>query len=221
MEVALEVTVIKKNIMNKNILIVLMILQSFTTPAQVPVNNFTPKEKLYLQTLQQAAAYLKSKPTKYFGFHQTETYSKDEAFYDTVISKFFNKEKMNEIFKKNTDVFAVEGKFDILRHLLNGCDYNLDFIVPDSIFIRPERYRIKDFTNKDDSIRLTNTLEIFYKVTGREITVLSCDFDSETNKFLSLSPMGTSDVAENNLLINFLHRQKNFYKYPIKRSLDK
>lgn len=207
--------------MTQKILVLLLTIQSFALSAQVPVNNFTPKEKLYLQILIKAADYLKSKPTKYFDFHPTETYSNDEAFYDTVISKFFNKEKMNEIFKKNTDVFAVEGKFDIVRHLLNGCDYNLDIVPPDSIFVRPERYRIKDFTNKDDSMRLTNSLEIFYKVDGREITVLSCDFDLETNKLLSLSPLGTSDVAENNALINFLHRQKNFYAYPVKRSLGK
>ena len=55
--------------------------------------RFYPKEKLYLQTLNQGISYLKSKPTKYFAFHETETYTTDEAFYDTVIAKFFNKEK--------------------------------------------------------------------------------------------------------------------------------
>ncbi len=54
--------------MTQKILVLLLTLQSFTAFSHVPVNNFTVKEKLYLQTLQQAIDYLKSKPTKYFDF---------------------------------------------------------------------------------------------------------------------------------------------------------
>ena len=202
--------------MNK-IIITIIALKSFAAISQVPVYNFTPKEKLYMQTLQGAVIYLKNNTTKYFDFHQTETYSNDEAFYDTVITRFFNKEKMLKNFEKNTDVFAVEGKVDIVRHVLNGCDYYLDFIPADSIFIRPMRYKIKNVSAKEDSIEMSNALEIFFKVEGKEITMMGCAFDNETGKFLNLILMGTSDLGENNSLIKFLQRQKNYYEYPIKR----
>jgi len=203
--------------MNKNILSLLLIFLSFTTSAQVPVNNFNPKEKLYLQTLQQTATYLKSKPTKYFDFHQTVTYSNDEAFYDTVIAKFFNKEKMLKNFAENTDVFAIEGKMDIMRHLLNGADYYLDFVPTDSIFIIPERYRINGFTNTGDSIGISNGLEILFKVDGKDICMLGCTFDEQTNKLIDLSIIGSGDAEEDKKLMNFIRRQKNYYVYPVKR----
>jgi hypothetical protein len=207
--------------MNKKIIVLLLTLQSFALCAQVPVNNFTPKEKLYLQILIQAADYLKSKPTKYFDFHPTETYSKDEAFYDTVISKFFNKEKMLKNFEQKTEVFALEGKVDIIRHILNGCDYNLDFVAADSIFVTPFRYKITDTLKTAEDSMLLDALEIFFTVDGKKMSTLICWFDKDTNKLLALSPSGTSDVAENKRLINFLHRQKNFYEYPVKRNLGK
>ncbi len=197
----------------------MLTLQSFAVFAQVPKNNFTPKEKLYLQTLQQAANYLKSKPTKYFDFHQTETYSNAEEFYDTVITKFFNKEKMLKNFEQKTEVFAVEGKVDIVRHILNGCDYNLDFVPADSIFVTPFRYKITDTLRTAEDSMLLDALEIYYDVDGKKISTLLCWFDKDTNKFLGLSPSGTSDVEENKRFINYLRRQKNFYEYPIKRSL--
>jgi hypothetical protein len=201
-----------------NIIIILFI--SFPSFAQIPVNNFTPKEKLYLQTLQQAVAYLKSKPTKYFDFHQTETYSNDEAFYDTVISKFFNKEKMLRNFEKNIDVFAVEGKMDIVRHILNGCDYYLDFVPTDSIYLTAQRNIIKGLTFAEDSLTLSNSLEISFKVDGKWIRVLGVTFDEETNKLFGLSIIGTGDSEEVKKLLNFIRRQKNYYEYPVKRNFD-
>lgn len=201
----------------KKIIIIIISLKCFTAFAQIPVNNFTPKEKLYLQTLKEGINYLKSKPTKYFAFHQTETYTTDEAFYDTVIAKFFNKEKMLKNFTQKTEVFAVEGKMDIMRHLLNGCDYYLDFVPTDSIYVTPARYHITDtLINSQDSM-LLDALEIYFNVDGKKISTLLCWFDVNTNKLLALSPAGTSDVNENSRLINFLRRQKNYYEYPVKR----
>ncbi len=182
----------------KKLIIILLLLKSFAAFTQVPVNNFTPKEKLYLQILQRAAAYLKSKPKKYFDFHQTQTYSNDEAFYDTVISIFFNKEKVLKNFEKNTDVFAVEGKVDIVRHTLNGCDYYLDFVPPDSIFIRPARYNVTDTLRDAEDSMLLDALEIFFTVDGKKMSMLLCWFDKDTNKFLGLSPSGMSNLEELN-----------------------
>jgi hypothetical protein len=122
-------------------------------------------------------------------------------------------------FEKKTEVFAVEGKVDIVRHILNGCDYNLDFVPADSIFVTPFRYKITDTLRNAEDSMLLDALEIFFNVDGKKITALLCWFDKDTNKFLALSPSGTSDVEENKRLINFLHRQKSFYEYPIKRSL--
>ena len=173
----------------------------------MPVNNFTPKEKLYLQTLQQAAAYLKSKPTKYFAFHQTETYTSDEAFYDTVISMFFNREKMLKNFEKKTEVFAVEAKVDIVRHLLNGCDYTLDFVPKDSIFVTPFHYKITDSLRTAEDSTLLDALDIFFNVDGKKMSVLLCWFDKDTNKLLALSPSGFT-VEDNNRLMIFYADKK-------------
>ena len=205
--------------MLKKLLIAILFLQTVTAFAQVPVNNFTPKEKLYLLTLNQAIQYLKSKPTKYFAFHQTETYSKEEAFYDTVISKFFNKEKMLKNFEQKTEVFAPEGKLDIVRHILNGCDYYLDFMPEDSIYITPYRYQITDTLRDAEDSTLLDVLEIYFNVEGKKIPVLSCWFDVSTNKLLALSPGASINVEENNLLMKFLRRQKNYFEYPVKRQL--
>lgn len=205
------------NTMKKKVILLLTIFHSLAAFTQVPVNNFTLKDKLYLQTLQQAATFLKSRPTKYFAFHQTETYTTDEAFYDTVITKFFNKEKMLKNFAINTDVFAVEGKMDIMRHLLNGCDYYLDFVPTDSIYVTPGRYHLISDTlrNADDSM-LLNTMEIYFIIDGKKITSLLCWFDVDTNKLLALSPSGLTE-EDNNRLISFLRRQKNYFEYPVKR----
>ena len=200
----------------KKLTLLIIILQSFAGISQVPVNDFTAKEKQYLQTLQKAATYLKSKPTKYFAFHQTETYSTEEAFYDTVIAKFFNKEKMLKNFTAKTEVFAVEGKVDLIRHLLNGCDYYLDFVPTDSIYVTPGRYHISGTLKNSDDSMLLNTLEIHFNIDGKKISSLLCWFDVDTNKLLALSPSGLS-IEDNNRLINFLRRQKNYYEYPIKR----
>jgi hypothetical protein len=200
----------------QKIILTLLLLKCSTSFSQLPVNNFTPQEKSYLQTLTNAADYLKGKPAKYFAFHQTLTYSVDEAFYDTVISMFFNKEKMLKDFEENTDVFGPTAKMDIIRHTLNSCDYYLDIVPGDSIFIRPERYKIKEFTSKADSLRMTSTLEIFYKVDGKEITVLASTFDNITNKITGFD-ISVSFEEEGKMLGRFLKRQKNYFDYPIKK----
>jgi hypothetical protein len=64
----------------KKLIITIIVLKSLTGYSQIPVHNFTAKERLYLQTLQEAANYLKSKPTKYFDFHQTETILRMKRF---------------------------------------------------------------------------------------------------------------------------------------------
>ncbi len=80
----------------------------------------------------------------------------------------------------------------------------------DSIFVTSFRYKITDsLRTPEDSMQL-DALEIFFNVDVKKITALLCWFDKDINKFLALSPSGTSDVEENKRLINFLHRQKNF-----------
>jgi hypothetical protein len=218
MEMALDFT-LNLQTMKKNIILLFIIFNSLAAFAQVPVNNFNPKEKLYLQTLQQTVAYLKSKPTKYFDFHSTPTYNNDEVFYDTVITMFFNKERMLKNFEQKTEVFAVEGKVDIIRHILNGCDYNLDFMPADSIFVTPFRHQITDTLLTAEDSSLLNALEVYFMVDGKKISVLLCWFDADTNKFLGLSPSGSFDVNDDKIFQNFIRRQKKFYEYPIKRSL--
>lgn len=128
---------------------------------------------------------------------------------------FFMKEKMLKSFEKDTSHFAVEGKFDIIRHMLNGCDYFLDIVPLDSILIEPCRHSIKnslDKNNKGDNIFL-NSFSIFFKVGRKKIRMLVCIFDEQANKLLSFSlpTMEKEDAAEIDL---FLKRQKNYYEYP-------
>ena len=63
------------------------------------------------------ADYLKKGKTPAISLHESESYSKEEAFYDTVINTFFEKEKMLKAFEKDTSVFGVKGKLDIICHI--------------------------------------------------------------------------------------------------------
>ncbi len=63
-----------------------------------------------------------------------------------------------------------------------------------------------------------NAMEIYFNVDGKKITTLLCWFDINTNKLLGLSPSGLN-VEDNNRLMNFLRRQKNYFEYPVKRQL--
>ena len=70
---------------------------------------------------------------------------------------------MLENFGADTMVFAVSGKLDIIRHVLNSCDYYLDVVPADSIFIEPDRLSVgKPLDKNDDEYgMLMNSLTIF------------------------------------------------------------
>lgn len=199
----------------KKFLLIFLFIVPQACFCQIPVNQFNKQEKQYFKTLLQVAAFLKSRPTNTLIFHESEFYSNEEAFYDTVITKFFAKGKMLQMFEIDTSHFAVKGKLDITRHILNSSDYYLDIVPLDSILIEPYRHSIKnslDKNNKEDNISL-NSLSIFFKVGIKKIRMLVCIFDEQTNKLLSFSllVMEKEDAAEIDL---FLKRQKNYYEYP-------
>src|SRR5688572_706682 len=178
--------------------ILFFLLVSVTSFSQKRVNEFSEQELQYFRTLLQTITYLRNYPTKPLAFHETEIYSGKEAFYDTVIATFFEKEKMLRIFKNDTSHLAVAGKVDWLRHSLNEADYYLDIIPSDSIFVRSYR-----------SDELQNTLEVYLIVNNKDVPIFLCHFDSLSALLLSLSvASGTKEFMA------YLKRQKNYYEFP-------
>jgi hypothetical protein len=145
-------------------------------------------------------SYLKAYPTIPLAFHKSETYSNEEAFYDTVITKFFSKEKMLKIFENDTSHLAVAGKVDWLRHILNEFDYYLDVIPSDSIFIQSYK-----------SDELPNTFEVYLNVNKKDVPLFLFRFDSTNDLLVSLSIGGIPDYKE---FVLYLKRQKNYYEFP-------
>src|SRR5688572_10628186 len=178
--------------------ILFFLLVSVTSFSQKRVNEFSEQELHYFKTLLKTFDYLKTYPTTPLTFRESPTYSLKEAFYDTVIVKFFSKEKMLKSFENDTSHLAVAGKVDWLRHSLNEADYYLDIIPSDSIFVRSYR-----------SDELQNTLEVYLIVNNKDVPVFLCHFDSLSALLLSLSvASGTKEFMA------YLKRQKNYYEFP-------
>lgn len=102
---------------------------------------------------------------------------------------------------------------DILRHILNICDYYLDIVPPDSIFVRPYRFKPETapINDEEDRKELNNMFEVYFLINSKELTVLACHFDSLTAKLLMLSPYSDPNA---DYLYDFLRRQKNYYEFP-------
>lgn len=76
----------------KYILVTIILLSILESAAQTCNVNLTEQEEKYFKTVKQTVAYLKSKKTTPLSFHETQHYSKEEAIYDSVIERFFEKE---------------------------------------------------------------------------------------------------------------------------------
>lgn len=69
---------------------------------------------------------------------------------------------MQKAFSKDTSFFGVEGNFDIIRHVLNSCDYMLDIVPSDSIMIEaPSQALIKE---ESDDYSPGNSLEVNFLI---------------------------------------------------------
>jgi len=184
----------------KIIIFLLFNFLTLTVICQVPASELNAQDKSFFQTISAISEYLKTHKTIPLAFHQSETYSNEEAFYDTVITKFFSKEKMLKIFEKDTSHLAVAGKVDWMRHILNEADYYLDIIPSDSIFVR--RYNSKE---------LPNTLEVYFIVNNKDVPMFLWHFDSLSSLLISGS---VGAIAENEAFMSYLRRQKNYYEFP-------
>ena len=142
------------------------------------------KEKKYLQTLVALSDYLRKEKTATISLHETEYYSKEETFYDTVITIFFEKEKMLKNFEKDTSVFAVKGKLDMVRHILNECDKNLDITPADSILVEPQQHLANTSSNADT---INDSLSVFILKDNKKVYMLTFYFDERTNRILGIS----------------------------------
>lgn len=184
----------------KIIVFLLFNFLTLTITCQVPVSELNSQEKKFFQTITAVSEYLKAHKTIPLAFHASETYSNEELFYDTVITKFFSKEKMLKIFEKDTSHLAVAGKVDWMRHILNETDYYLDIIPSDSIFVRP--YKM---------VELPNALEIYVIVNNKDVSLYIFHFDLASDLLLAISIGG---IPENKKFMEYLKRQKNYYEFP-------
>jgi len=184
----------------RTILFIIFSFFSLSSISQISKVELPDQDKRFFQTISVISEYLKAHKTIPLAFHQSEKYSNEEAFYDTVISKFFSKEKMLKIFEKDTSHLAVAGKLDWARHILNEFDYYLDVIPYDSIFVRPY-----------SSNELPNTLEVYLIVNNKDVRLFVFHFDPVSDLLLSISIGG---IPENKDFINYLKRQKNYYEFP-------
>jgi hypothetical protein len=174
------------------------------------------QEKKQLDIINQTINFLKSYPTTVLAFHDSEEVTKAEEFYDTVINKFFATQQMFRNFQTDTMVFGVAGKFDIVRHILNSCDYYLDIVPLDSILFEPCSYYKEDersSKSKKEHDSISNCIDVFFKIENKKIKMLACYFDKAANKLLGLSSL-MMEKKDIELVKSFLRRQKNYYEYP-------
>jgi hypothetical protein len=184
----------------KIIIFLLFNFLTLTATCQISVSDLNNQDKKFFQTITAVSEYLKNHKTIPLAFHESETYSNQEAFYDTVITKFFSKEKMLKIFENDTSHLAVAGKVDWLRHILNETDYYLDIIPSDSIFVR--HYNSKE---------LLNTLEVYLIVNSKDVPMFLWHFDPLNALLVSVS---FGAIPENEAFMSYLKRQKNYYEFP-------
>jgi len=183
----------------KIIFILALNLVMLTSVCQVPASELNAQDKKFFQTMNTASEYLKTHKTIPLAFHESETYSNEEAFYETVIKKFFSKEKMLKIFENDTSHLAVAGKVDWLRHILNEVDYYLDIIPSDSIFVRSYK-----------SVELPNSLEVYLILNNKVVPIFLCHFDSLNALLVGLS---VGAIPENKEFMAYLKRQKKYYEF--------
>jgi hypothetical protein len=189
-----------KNIYMKALFFLFFKLIAFTCICQVSNSELNMEGKKFLQTITIVAEYLKNHKTIPVAFHESSDYTKEESFYDEVINKHFEKNKTRLLLMEDTSVFSVEGKMDMIRHILNGVDYFLDIIPSDSIFVRPF-----------NSEKLPNTLEVYLIVNAKKFPILLCHFDASSTLLTGLSA-GASPRTEE--FISYLKRQKKYYEFP-------
>lgn len=177
-------------------------LLSLSAVSQISTTELKPDDKNFFPTIVSAAKYLKQQKTVPLAFHESPQYSIEESFYDEVIKKFFDQNKTLELFSKDTSLFAIEGKMDIIRHILNGADYFLDIIPEDSIYVRSYK-------------ELKNVLEIYVMIDNRDVLLLLCYFDPISNFLVDLAGGAIPRTPE---FIGYLKRQKNYYEFPDPRN---
>lgn len=184
----------------KTLLLLIFNLSASIAISQVPTTKLNTQDRKFFQTIINLTEYLKVCKTTPLTFHESPTYTKDESFYDEIINNYFDKEKTRHLLMKDTLVFGYEGKIDMIRHILNGVDYFLDIIPPDSIFVRPF-----------NSEKFPNTIEVYLLVNSKEIPILLCHFESSSALLIGLSAGASPKTEEFDL---YLKRQKNYYEFP-------
>lgn len=173
----------------------LMLFQIKLAEGQIIIGKMDEQDRMYSQTLKEFADFLKSHQTDTIALHESAIYSEQEKFYDTVINRFFSKEKMLSNLSKETE--------------LNAADFALDIIPFDSLNVQPSHYTIGGVmdTLSEEYDYINNSLGVFIVTEGKSIELITCYFDKVNARLLGLIPLGRS--AEDAVLLQqFLELQK-------------
>jgi hypothetical protein len=204
----------------KNSIIVFLLVVSAIAQGQVSAEGFSNREQNYFRTITGLSEHLKAKPFHEITEHETPSYSKDESFYDTVITLYFSKQKIKKEIEGNPSAYAMEGKLDLLRHILHTCHYYLANVPKDSIFVRPYRLsnskrRIADRFAQNQA---HNMLELFFIIENKEVPVLAFRFDQNSARLIDVIPFSGNE--NNEKLKGYLKRKTDHYKSQKPREIE-
>jgi hypothetical protein len=192
--------------MKFTLLTVIFFLQSAYAFTQRSRYALTEQEQKYLTTLKALARTMRSGPVPTFTMGDSS--SANSKTYDDLIVMYFNYPRMVRLFSRDTAVFNVETKLYLLKSVLAACNRWVHLVPADSIFIRPphvledsKHARSAAAGNRDE-----DRLEIYLRVNGRSITVLSCLFHRQTAKLLAIDPV-TIAPDESKLLNKVLREE--------------
>jgi hypothetical protein len=176
------------------LLVILLLFINFKLSAQVISKDLSVSEKLYANTIIDAYKYLKKQPTP---IKRIDSVKKEvDDFYDDVINKFYSVERMKIEFGKDESHFAVEGKIDIQRLMLNTCDLWLDKLPDDSIHIL-HLASVSNYSN-DKIENEKKSLSIAFGKT--KIPFLHIWFDELTKKIIGIMTLNLSEADRKYLL---------------------
>lgn len=179
---------------------------STTSTGQKISSSLTEKQLKYAKTIVEVAAYFKSQPTlaKKLDTPNIQV----DSFYDAVIDRYFDRDRMTKELSKHTDVFAVEGKIDILRLVLNISDIWLDYVPNDSLFIESAA-RI-NYYDAEDVDQIANSLGIVYG--SNKSLLLMIWFDKNSKKMIIVNPGALPEKEKKDI--------KRFFPFTDNRLLD-
>ncbi len=121
-----------------------------------------------------------------------------DDFYNGIIDKFYAQEKMKREFSKDESHFAMEGKVDMQRLMLNRCDLWLEKLPADSLLIVHEDSAADYFDDHPEEAK--NVLSIVFG--NSKIALVHVWFDELTVKIIGIMAV-TLLEADRKILLEY------------------